>query len=82
MICLTCCFLAFPFVFLSTLRHHPDGIAPSTRCAVRSPAGLDSYSIFMSTLQGLNIFTFVGPNQAELRYIGPHHSIYVYDLVR
>ena len=28
------------------------------------------------------IFKFVGPNQAELRYIGHHHSIYDYDMFR
>lgn len=28
------------------------------------------------------IFKFVGPDQAEFRYIGHHHSIYNYDLFR
>jgi plasmid maintenance system killer protein len=28
------------------------------------------------------IFKFVGPSQAELRYIGHHHSIYDYDLFK
>jgi len=28
------------------------------------------------------IFKFVGPNQAELRYIGHHHWIYEYDIFR
>jgi len=28
------------------------------------------------------IFKFIGPNNAELRYIGHHHSIYNYDLFR
>ena len=28
------------------------------------------------------IFKFGGPNQAELRYIGHHHSIYDYDMFR
>lgn len=26
------------------------------------------------------VFKFTGPNQAEFRYIGHHHSIYNYDL--
>jgi plasmid maintenance system killer protein len=26
------------------------------------------------------IFKFVGPNHAELRYVGHHHSVYEYDL--
>jgi len=25
------------------------------------------------------LFKFVGPNQAELRYVGHHHSIYEYE---
>ncbi|MGE3153234.1 MAG: hypothetical protein AB7G48_03485 [Nitrospiraceae bacterium] len=28
------------------------------------------------------IFKFVGPSQAELRYIGHHHPIYDYDLFK
>lgn len=28
------------------------------------------------------VFKFIGPNNAEFRYIGHHHSIYNYDLFR
>ncbi len=28
------------------------------------------------------VFKFMGPNQAEFRYIGHHHSIYNYDLFK
>ena len=28
------------------------------------------------------VFKFMGPNQAEFRYVGHHHSIYNYDLFK
>lgn len=52
---------------------------PSLRTEKLHPKHYDAWSFRVDQAYRI-IFKFTGPNHAELRYIGHHHSIYDYDL--